>query len=230
MRRDDDDDKMEDQGGAPKWMVTFGDALTLLLTFFVLLLTFSTSKTSNEGKLKEMARGFLSKEGGSGPRTRELKSAPGVGKARLRRANLRLSQTQFPPLYQSLDKKKLQAKAPGLTVTRMADIGKAVVIRVPVKRLFRSDGRLSDSGREVLQQIRKVMLPFPRTLVVRTRLAGQKQASKNPEKNIRYSLRVVRALRTPGREDTFEFRVSPNLRLSKSRLKAGYCHVTILRR
>ncbi len=30
------------QGGAPEWMVTFSDCMTLLLTFFVLLLTFSS--------------------------------------------------------------------------------------------------------------------------------------------------------------------------------------------
>ena len=32
----------EGPGGAPKWMVTFSDCMTLLLTFFVLLLSFSS--------------------------------------------------------------------------------------------------------------------------------------------------------------------------------------------
>ncbi len=32
----------EDPGGAPEWMVTFSDCMTLLLTFFVLLLSFSS--------------------------------------------------------------------------------------------------------------------------------------------------------------------------------------------
>lgn len=32
----------EEQQGAPKWMVTFSDCMTLLLTFFVLLLSFSS--------------------------------------------------------------------------------------------------------------------------------------------------------------------------------------------
>lgn len=32
----------EGSGGAPKWMVTFSDCMTLLLTFFVLLLSFSS--------------------------------------------------------------------------------------------------------------------------------------------------------------------------------------------
>jgi flagellar motor protein MotB len=32
----------DDPGGAPEWMVTFSDCMTLLLTFFVLLLSFSS--------------------------------------------------------------------------------------------------------------------------------------------------------------------------------------------
>jgi len=32
----------DDDGGAPEWMVTFSDCMTLLLTFFVLLLSFSS--------------------------------------------------------------------------------------------------------------------------------------------------------------------------------------------
>ena len=32
----------EDPGGAPEWMVTFSDCMTLLLTFFVLLLSFAS--------------------------------------------------------------------------------------------------------------------------------------------------------------------------------------------
>ena len=34
-------------GGAPKWMVTYGDLMSLLLTFFVLLLSFSTVKVED---------------------------------------------------------------------------------------------------------------------------------------------------------------------------------------
>lgn len=34
--------KQEEEGGAPKWLVTFSDLMSLLLTFFVLLLSFST--------------------------------------------------------------------------------------------------------------------------------------------------------------------------------------------
>lgn len=62
------DKKKQDEamGGAPAWMVTYGDLMSLLLTFFVLLLSFST--ITEEEAFKEAiasfrgAVGFLPKE------------------------------------------------------------------------------------------------------------------------------------------------------------------------
>ena len=43
MKREKKQVEVEDEGGgAPEWMVTYSDCMTLLLTFFVLLLTFSS--------------------------------------------------------------------------------------------------------------------------------------------------------------------------------------------
>ena len=42
MAREKKQPEPEQQAGAPEWMVTFSDCMTLLLTFFVLLLSFSS--------------------------------------------------------------------------------------------------------------------------------------------------------------------------------------------
>ena len=58
--------KCECEAGAPLWMVTYGDLMTLLMTFFVLLLSFST--ITEEELFREAMRsfrgavGFLPKE------------------------------------------------------------------------------------------------------------------------------------------------------------------------
>lgn len=52
-RKKKDDDE---QAGAPAWMVTYGDMMTLLLTFFVLLLSFSTI---SEEKLEQAMSSVL---------------------------------------------------------------------------------------------------------------------------------------------------------------------------
>jgi len=46
----------EQEAGAPEWMVTFSDCMTLLLTFFVLLLSFSSF--SDQDDFKRMSSSF----------------------------------------------------------------------------------------------------------------------------------------------------------------------------
>ncbi len=45
----------DEPAGAPEWMVTFSDCMTLLLTFFVLLLSFSSF---DEDKIQRLGRSF----------------------------------------------------------------------------------------------------------------------------------------------------------------------------
>lgn len=53
-------DKQTEEGpGAPLWMVTFSDCMNLLLTFFVLLVTFSSFDTKVLTKLESVFRGIF---------------------------------------------------------------------------------------------------------------------------------------------------------------------------
>jgi len=49
----------DEQAGAPLWMVTFGDLMSLLLTFFVLLLSFSTINEEEFREAMSSLRGAL---------------------------------------------------------------------------------------------------------------------------------------------------------------------------
>ncbi len=42
MRHHNRQPELQKEQGAPEWMVTFSDCMTLLLTFFVLMLSFSS--------------------------------------------------------------------------------------------------------------------------------------------------------------------------------------------
>ena len=46
-------------GGIPEWVVTFGDMMSLLLTFFVLLLSFSTMEEIRFNKAMASLKGTL---------------------------------------------------------------------------------------------------------------------------------------------------------------------------
>ena len=49
----------DDPGGAPAWMVTYGDMMSLLLTFFVLLLSFSVMDEKKVSQALSSIRGAL---------------------------------------------------------------------------------------------------------------------------------------------------------------------------
>ncbi len=59
MRREIKQPEPEQAQGAPEWMVTFSDCMTLLLTFFVLLLSFSSFSNKVFRKLKVIFIGSL---------------------------------------------------------------------------------------------------------------------------------------------------------------------------
>lgn len=48
----------EDPIGAPEWIVTFSDMISLLVTFFVLLLSFASSAPKDEAKMMQFMRGM----------------------------------------------------------------------------------------------------------------------------------------------------------------------------
>ncbi|BAK81519.1 OmpA/MotB family protein [Candidatus Arthromitus sp. SFB-rat-Yit] len=63
--------KEEEQGGgAPEWMVTFSDAMTLLMVFFILLFSMSTVDAKKEAQLTQAFNNIFN-GGGNNPITNE---------------------------------------------------------------------------------------------------------------------------------------------------------------
>jgi len=62
----------EQQAGAPEWMVTFSDCMTLLLTFFVLLLSFSSF--SDQDNFRKMSSTFAGQVSFNRPDASETES------------------------------------------------------------------------------------------------------------------------------------------------------------
>ena len=77
------DKKGEDRQGAPLWVVTYGDLMSLLLTFFILLLSFATMD-----KPREVQEAMISIKGAFGVLPKELSHVRvNLSPARMRRPN-----------------------------------------------------------------------------------------------------------------------------------------------
>ncbi len=208
----------ETKKGAPKWMVTFGDAVTLLLTFFVLLMTFSGPE---EEALDELRRGFSAgidsfgiyraKPGADAVIEKELK---------LLMARMDVGTSQYPEKYARLAVQEMQKFHEDIDVEELPDEDKlkAIKIRVPLDVIFGPDGRLSEQGAGILDRNAVITRAKNYSIVVRVE-AGAKGTD--------YALIIADYLRERVSPDTREIGLSNDFQ-PRSPLKDGECLILLI--
>jgi len=140
MARREQEPEPEHAKGAPEWMVTFSDCMTLLLTFFVLLLSFSSFDEAVYWKLKIIYSTALSAIMPTKLSNREALN---------RQIELKVAQeiekgSEKPTLDEGLKNTLLKEQGPA-----ELDIGR--VILTPSSKLFWGKGRaISTGGRDWL--------------------------------------------------------------------------------
>ncbi len=116
------DQEEEQREGAPEWMVTFGDMMSLLLTFFIMLISLSEVKQEErfQAMLESIRRQFGHDRamasmipGKSSPRNSRLSKLASMGRAR-RFNTMRGGQPQRSPQG---DEPRVKARSPGTTIS-----------------------------------------------------------------------------------------------------------------
>lgn len=211
-------------GRTAKWMVTFGDSLTLLLTFFVLIYTFSQPEPEAMYALTRMLAGARSPGG--------IRSAPQsqtniLGQRKLLlAAKTSSSGAEKPPLYGKLATDKSAQFPPDVEIKHLMEFGEVLSIRIPLERLFEDDGStLSDGGRNVLKKVARIFALRPCTVIVNTR--GGK-GFQNGVEIATHTVPVMSYLRKASQTDFVSFRISPDVRMGGPRIAPGHCVVLIL--
>jgi len=206
--------------GAPEWMRTFGDSLTLLLTFFVLLLTFSVP---GDEELQSLGFGPLDgpavqntvPRGKKGPlggrRWRLIQSRPAPG-----------ARGEVPPLYGTLAP-AVEASRSGAKVERTSRVRDSVRLDIPLNELFADEAELSRKGAGLLEKVHRACRAGPARVIVRT------VSDSKARQNLRRSLAVVHYLKEQGATDHLQFDISTDARLTPENPPADTCRITILR-
>jgi chemotaxis protein MotB len=156
MRRTTKPQEEEQPSGAPEWMVTFSDCMTLLLTFFVLLLSFSSFDVKVFRRLRVIyCKAFNN-------------IAPVVGSDS--DALLPLPRIKYTD---ELDKgSEKPTSQDGLTdglmkETRLADLQAGMAFIIPSKRLFWGRGAiLSSEGRHIMDTMGAFLRGVPSRIVI----------------------------------------------------------------
>jgi chemotaxis protein MotB len=153
--------------GSPEWIVTFSDVTSLLVTFFVMLLTFSTLEKQNFQKLAgSLAGGF----GVLGPKFKTNKSAL-MHKDQLRSDRLR-DEGVDEPFMRSLDDLEdevmnLKTKERLETELKMDRIEDGLRIRLEGDRLFNpASAELRGEFIPVLKELAEILSYYRNDLVV----------------------------------------------------------------
>lgn len=184
--------KSESQGGAPAWMVTYSDLVTLLLTFFVLLMSMANLDpvrfTEASSSLKDAF--------GIHARPAHVEFAipilPAPPKTKFQPIHTEMTQKIYQRVKAQIEKLEL-----GKDVDAIKQDADTIILRVNNTVLFKpGDHRLSPSSYPTLRHLADIIRPLPMTLRIEghtdDRQVAQGIFADNWELSIARSVSVTR--------------------------------------
>ncbi|MGD2174217.1 MAG: flagellar motor protein MotB [Candidatus Brocadiaceae bacterium] len=217
---------VDEGGGAPAWMLTYGDSVTLLLTFFVMLLTFSTP---NKEDFQALAHGMM-----EGSRQLALFAGePGAGKLtaeerRLEEARLDTEGAEKPPIEQGQPVDELRKHYEEVDISQLRSLKGAVVIRIPLKDLFGADATLSRRGQAILHQVIKMTRAKSYSIVVTARAGEDTPQQQRELRSVGFAVQVTAHLRKHVADTCRDVGLSDNIQLVEKPLPPGTCEIVML--
>jgi len=201
--------------GAPEWMVTFSDCMTLLLTFFVLLLSFATF---DQHVFKNIGASFAN-------------ALPNVGVSFTERRDSMWKRRQI------IKQEKVEKGAEVPTMTnkekanfmrekRPLDFRNLKVFTAPSKVFFYGDGAaISKAGRKSLEKLAIFLLATPSRIVV-----SENGPDGDMELGLKRAWRVVEYLSTKGQIDKEMFSITASTTVRSRRADRRVLEITLLER
>lgn len=163
-----------EEGGAPLWMVTFADMVTLLLTFFVLLLSMaSMDRVKFSAASASIKEAFGTGVGSSSQSEFKVQSIPSV------------PSTQFAPIHSdsiAQIQKRIETEIKALKIQNSVKLiqkdDDTIILRLDEAVLFKPDqARVSPEAYPLLRQIADIIRPIP----MRLRIEGHTDNTRVPK-------------------------------------------------
>jgi len=196
----------DDPAGAPEWMVTFSDCMTLLLTFFVLLLSFSSFDNRIFWRLKIIY-------------CRALTNISPIRQSN-RDSFLYLTPIKNPELDRGSEKPTLEKgdKDGLLEETQPDDFYKFKVFIVSSKKIFWGNGTvISSEGRDIMSTMASFLKRIPNRVVISENGTGDKE---NEQLGLERAWAVLEYLNKQGL-DKKRFSVSAASTIPQDKLENG---------
>ena len=172
--------------GAPMWMVTFSDMVTLLLTFFVLLMSMASM---DKIKFREASKSLSVAFGVLGSSDATNSSAPRI--------------VTYSPVEDDLVNRvyrRLRAKLHDLKIDKEITLVKdrgAVILRVEDSILFASgEKQVNPAAYPILQKVAELVRPLPFNMKIEGHTDNQGPEMANWDLSVNRAISVLRYLAT----------------------------------
>src|SRR5207253_2666337 len=138
------------EGGA--WIITYCDMITLLIAFFICIVTFSSRESGNQ-KYAKMRDSVLYGEGGTGTAGDPVKGADQdavLWRQVLISASRGSNGSRVPPRYSNPSLNATQKVLGMMEEPTVGTLADSYSLRMPLTLLFDSAGQLTPTGRALL--------------------------------------------------------------------------------
>ncbi|MCA9027252.1 MAG: hypothetical protein KDA86_18735 [Planctomycetaceae bacterium] len=156
----------------PAWFMTYSDVITLLMTFFILLLTFATNEPENFERMQVAMFGGGSATGLAGHNDEAIDQDSLLLRIRPKTARLTIRGSEMPPLYSDPSTESLDEGLKTLTEPHDLADAERLSINMPLPLLIDQDGEVSDIGKQQMRMVASQMRKLP--LEVRFEVADSK--------------------------------------------------------
>ena len=157
----------EPPADVPFWFVTYSDVITLLMTFFILLLTFATNEPESFDRMQVAFFGGGGATGFAGPPQDPMEKDACVLRVRPPAGRQTTRGSEMPPTHSDPALASLATGIESLQDDEARDLQQRYSIRIPLALLVESGGRVTALGHQRLRtlavQLRKA--PFHASLV-----------------------------------------------------------------
>jgi flagellar motor protein MotB len=143
-------------GDIPAWFMTYSDVITLLMTFFILLLTFSTTEPERFEKVTISVFGGAGATGVAGHKQNQLDKDSWSQRVRPRAARIAMQGSEMPPIEHDIETASV---GPGLQSVNeqeaKKDVMRSYAFNLPLAKLVDANLNVTRKGQQVASKLSK---------------------------------------------------------------------------
>lgn len=144
----------DNSGDVPEWFMTYSDVITLLMTFFILLLTFASNEPEQFERLKTSMFSGTGGTGVAGERVDGMERESFVVRTRPHVSRLAMRGSEMPPIEEDPPIDTVDKGLAGLEDDEMRPVTPRNAIRLPLSLLLESDqNTVSSVGAQHLKMV-----------------------------------------------------------------------------